>query len=117
MYVMFSIAGADGQFEKPFSIKVHSVRWHGMSKDNRMLWDVTHDDGGDDFTKERIAVHCAPYSDFRLGESNERIVDLKIISFPTSGDILTKDQFHARVGKGMFIHPQRGHYVKESDLP
>lgn len=109
-YVKFAVCDKRGQYQKPISIKVKMVRWHGMTEKG-MLWDITHDDG----TDERICISAEQYGDFKLGKSDEIVVDITIVSW--AYPLHTKDEFHARVGKGMFMHPQRGHFVEEKDLP
>lgn len=113
MYVNFGVVDQDGELEDGFAIKVRMVNWHGLNGD-RMLWDIVHEDG----THERIAVHCNSklrFQRFKLGESSVRIVNIRILEF--AHPVLTKDEFHARIGKGKFIHPQRGHFVDASELP
>lgn len=111
-YIQFSVCDARGQYQKPFAIEVMRMNWHGMT-DEGMLIDIVHADK----TQERILIRTEKYGDFRIGECKERIMDIAFVQYPSSGDNLTKDEFHARVGKGKFLHPTRGHYVDESELP
>jgi hypothetical protein len=108
IYVKFLTADNEGQFTKGFSLAVKSVYWHGLTSDG-MLWDLTHDDG----TQERILVRAAPYGDFNVGRCPERIMGIQIVIWD---QVITKEQYHERVGKGLFLHPKRGHFVDESEL-
>lgn len=94
----------------PVSIEVKMINWHGMSDDG-MLWDLVHSDG----TRERITIGAEKYGDFKIGESPERISSIMIMEWAPG--LITKDEFHDRFGKGRFLHPQKGHYVDEKDLP
>lgn len=76
------------------------------------FFDIVHADK----TQERILIRAEKYGDFQIGECKERIIEFSFVPWPMC-DILTKDEFHARVGKGKFLHPKRGHYVHESELP
>lgn len=112
MYVQFGLATQSGQYKRPVAIEVDAVRWHGLT-DTGMLWDIRHKDG----TMERITVGASKYGDFDLNGGQgrgERLVDILIIPWAPT---ISKDEFHAHFGKGMFMHPTRGHYVKAQDLP
>ncbi|QIV65853.1 hypothetical protein Cp1R7AA1_139 [Mesorhizobium phage Cp1R7A-A1] len=107
MYLRVSTADTKGQFTEGFAIEVKHFRFHGLTNGG-LLVDFVHADD----TKERVLLGMELYGDFKLGTCPERIVELAIVEF--AWPVLTKDEYHARVGKGMFLDPQRGHFVAAS---
>lgn len=110
MYAKFSTCDADGQFTDGFAIKVQAFNIHLMTNDG-LLVDFWHEDD----TVERVLIGMKPYRrDLKIGHCAERIVDFRIVPF--ASPLLTKDEYHERVGKGKFMHPTRRHFVDSSEL-
>lgn len=110
VFVRFHVSGDKGQMLPTVSLEVRHVSWHGMN-DGYMLWDITHTD----HTKERIKVSAEPYGDFTVGAATDRIVSIDVMSF--AYPVMTKEEFRARFGTGMLMHPGRGHFVPADQMP
>jgi hypothetical protein len=110
IFVRFHVSNDKGEVLPMVALEVRHVGWHGMS-DGYMLWDITHTDN----TQERIKVAAKPYGDFKVGEAPDRIISIDIRSF--AHPVLTKEEFRARFGTGMLVHPTRKHFVPADQMP
>lgn len=105
MYLIISTSDKDGQYLPSFALEVDSFHVHGFT-DGGMWVDLRHKDGD----KERVFVggESRAFSPMSW-QAQERVQTITLTSgFPPS-TVLTKDQFHARVGKGGTLN-SAGHF-------
>lgn len=108
MFVQISHCDEDGQYLHGFAVEVKNVTLAGVITEG-FQFDIIHMDG----EKERLVVGGQPYRDIVFNELKTRVMQVRIVDYPDS-NIVDKDEFRAKVGKGRTLNAQ-GHFVFDKE--